>query len=345
MCGLGRGIASTGQTESGGRERSRSPICAALSRSPVRSGSIISRCWRRRRCATPATAMLLLRRSKRQCGVPVEIIDGAEEARLSAAGVLAGMPDADGIVADLGGGSVELVRVGAGGRTCRVADEIGQGISLPLGPLRLAELGESTRAISETIERALVGTASVLRGAGQEPLSGRRRGARHRAAAHGAHALSAAHHPPIHDCTAGGRSLFRHHRPPVAQIARKDHHDHSQASRSGAVRGADPAQADRGRTPADGSSSRRSDCARAMLRACPRSGTSVSPVDRRLCGDRRARAGSTSTATDCSRWTAPLFPNLSEASAGDCIAPLAGSVTSRGASIPTIAPSRPLPGA
>jgi len=43
--------------------------------------------------------------------VQVKIIDGAEEARLSAAGVLAGIPDADGIVADLGGGSVELVRV------------------------------------------------------------------------------------------------------------------------------------------------------------------------------------------------------------------------------------------
>ncbi len=55
----------------------------------------------------------------RECRVPVAIIDGAEEARLSAAGVLAGIPEAEGIVGDLGGGSVELVRVGPG--ICRRA--------------------------------------------------------------------------------------------------------------------------------------------------------------------------------------------------------------------------------
>ena len=44
---------------------------------------------------------------------PVAVIDGAEEARLSAVGVLAGIPEADGVVGDLGGGSVELVRVRA----------------------------------------------------------------------------------------------------------------------------------------------------------------------------------------------------------------------------------------
>ena len=41
----------------------------------------------------------------------------AEEARLSAAGVLAGIRGADGVVADLGGGSVELVRVDAAAAT------------------------------------------------------------------------------------------------------------------------------------------------------------------------------------------------------------------------------------
>src|SRR4029077_17088241 len=89
----------------------------------------------------------------RQCRVPVKIIDGAEESRLSAAGVLAGVPDADGIVADLGGGRVERVRVCPGG-SINKNGQIEPGISLPLGPLRLAELGESTKALSETIEHA-----------------------------------------------------------------------------------------------------------------------------------------------------------------------------------------------
>src|SRR5437763_1726458 len=48
--------------------------------------------------------------AERQCGVPVRIVAGSEEARLSAAGVLAGIRRTDGVVGDLGGGSVELVR-------------------------------------------------------------------------------------------------------------------------------------------------------------------------------------------------------------------------------------------
>ncbi len=72
----------------------------------------------------------------------MRIIDGSEEARLSAAGVLAGIREADGVVGDLGGGSVELVRVDAGGGSA----PIGAGVSLPLGPLRLAELGDNKKA-------------------------------------------------------------------------------------------------------------------------------------------------------------------------------------------------------
>jgi exopolyphosphatase / guanosine-5'-triphosphate,3'-diphosphate pyrophosphatase len=91
--------------------------------------------------------------------VPVAVIDGTEEARLSATGVLAGIPEADGIVGDLGGGSIELVRVGPHNR--EAADNgarIGRGVSLPLGPLRLAEFGDSPRRVSEEVERMLATT-------------------------------------------------------------------------------------------------------------------------------------------------------------------------------------------
>ena len=99
------------------------------------------------------------------CRVPVAIVDGVEEARLSAAGVLAGIPEAAGIVGDLGGGSVELVRVGPG--VAADGGRIGRGITLPLGPLRLAELGDSAKAVSDTVERALAATAIARAGPGQ----------------------------------------------------------------------------------------------------------------------------------------------------------------------------------
>ena len=101
----------------------------------------------------------------RECRVPVAIIDGAEEARLSAAGVLAGIPEAEGIVCDLGGGSVELVRVGPG--LAAEGGRIGHGITLPLGPLRLAEFGDNAKAVSEAVERSLAAAPVARAGIGQ----------------------------------------------------------------------------------------------------------------------------------------------------------------------------------
>ncbi len=67
----------------------------------------------------------------RAIGLKPRVISGEEEALLSAHGVIGAFPDARGIVADLGGGSLELVRV-AGGAT--------EGAStLPLGTLRLPD--------------------------------------------------------------------------------------------------------------------------------------------------------------------------------------------------------------
>lgn len=61
-------------------------------------------------------------------GTPVRVLSGPEEARLSAEGVIADMPDAAGLVADIGGLSLEIAPVGFGG----VLDE---GKSFDLGPL------------------------------------------------------------------------------------------------------------------------------------------------------------------------------------------------------------------
>ncbi len=167
MCGLGRGIAATGRLN---------PDGVALAYTNLRRFVAFARAIRVDHLAVLATAAVRDARDgeafaaevERQCCVQVKIVDGAEEARLSAAGVLAGIPDADGIAADLGGGSVELVRVRPPTSANEIS-QIGPGISLPLGPLRLAELGESTKALAETIERTL-DTAPVLHAAGGKDL-------------------------------------------------------------------------------------------------------------------------------------------------------------------------------
>lgn len=69
--------------------------------------------------------------SLRAIGLNPRVLSGEEEALLSAHGVIGAFPDARGIVADLGGGSLELVRV-ADGQTDSAS-------TLPLGTLRLPE--------------------------------------------------------------------------------------------------------------------------------------------------------------------------------------------------------------
>jgi exopolyphosphatase/guanosine-5'-triphosphate,3'-diphosphate pyrophosphatase len=77
-----------------------------------------------------------VRRAEAIWGGPIRILSGEEEARLAAEGVLAGIPEADGLVADLGGGSLDMVTV-KGGKT-------GTAVTLPFGPLRLMDVAHGS---------------------------------------------------------------------------------------------------------------------------------------------------------------------------------------------------------
>lgn len=68
---------------------------------------------------------------REQTGFTVRVLTGEEEAHYAALGVLAGAPDAEGVVGDLGGASLELVRLSTTGA--------GLGVTLPLGPFSLAD--------------------------------------------------------------------------------------------------------------------------------------------------------------------------------------------------------------
>ena len=87
----------------------------------------------------------------RALGFAPKVLSGEEEARSSAHGIMGAFPGAEGLVADLGGGSLEIVRVD--GSECSDAD------TLPLGTLRLAALreehGEGTRKVlSQMLKKA-----------------------------------------------------------------------------------------------------------------------------------------------------------------------------------------------
>ncbi len=97
----------------------------------------------------------------RMPGVRIRIISGEEEAALSAEGVLCGIPAADGVLADVGGGSLELVRLDHG--------RAGEAATLRLGVIRLAERarGDIVRART-TVDGDLAGVSWLPQGAGRD---------------------------------------------------------------------------------------------------------------------------------------------------------------------------------
>jgi exopolyphosphatase/guanosine-5'-triphosphate,3'-diphosphate pyrophosphatase len=128
LAGLGRGVEATGRLAPDGVEEAM----AALRRfTAVLDGAKPSAVF------TAATAAVraaedgheFVEHVARETGLKLRILTGEEEARYSALGVLAGSAQASGVVGDLGGSSLELVRLKDG----RPED----GISLPLGPFAL----------------------------------------------------------------------------------------------------------------------------------------------------------------------------------------------------------------
>jgi exopolyphosphatase/guanosine-5'-triphosphate,3'-diphosphate pyrophosphatase len=149
LCGLGRGLARTGRLSPEGSERALENLVRFVA---------LARHMEVSRLDVLATAAVrdagdgaaFVAEVERRCKTPVQVLSGQEEARLSALGVLSGVPQADGIMGDLGGGSLELVVLGKG--------QIGEQETLPLGPLRLMETsgGEPKRS-RDTIDKALAG--------------------------------------------------------------------------------------------------------------------------------------------------------------------------------------------
>ncbi len=106
----------------------------------------------------------LIQRARKELGIPVEIADGEEEARLGFLGAVHGLPVEHGIVLDVGGGSLQLVHFRD--------RQLTRSWSLKLGALRLndrflrsdppsrGEMRNLKEHVYETIEKA--GVSSLL---------------------------------------------------------------------------------------------------------------------------------------------------------------------------------------
>lgn len=147
MAGLGRSLASTGRLDPKGIVRALEALRRFMAlREQIGVPHLVVAATAAVRDAEDGPDFLA--QAEKICGFKVELLSGVDEARLSAQGVLSGIPDADGLVGDLGGGSLELVPVSGG--------KPGPGATLPLGPLRLIDLAHGSLAEAEAVvDRAL----------------------------------------------------------------------------------------------------------------------------------------------------------------------------------------------
>ena len=145
MCGLGRDLGATGVLHPDAKDLALGALCrfAELTRSMDARliDAVATAAMREARDAAEFLATV-----KATCGIPIRVLPGEEEARLSALGVVAGTPEADGMMGDLGGGRLELVALDSG--------RLGRRAMLPLGPLVLEASGDGA-TINAIIETAL----------------------------------------------------------------------------------------------------------------------------------------------------------------------------------------------
>lgn len=134
MAALGRGVMETGKLNAPGVAMAIATLKRFQRILKARGiGNVLIVATAAVRIASDGPAFI--EQVKRQTGLEIKVICGEEEARISAMGVIAGVPEASGLIGDLGGSSLELVPVGKG--------RVKRGISLPLGPLAVRIDGQS----------------------------------------------------------------------------------------------------------------------------------------------------------------------------------------------------------
>lgn len=145
LCGLARGLDATGRLNPAGVEMALANIdrfVTLAQNMKVSSLDLLATAAVRDASDGPE----FMRQMESRPGIKAHIVSGRDEARFSGYGVMCGMPDAAGVMGDLGGGSLELVSMGGGG--------LGESVTLPVGPLRLMSSGKGDpkKAVIEAIE-------------------------------------------------------------------------------------------------------------------------------------------------------------------------------------------------
>lgn len=153
ICRLGEGLSATGRLNPRGKERAMAALRRFVG---IAHGmgvtELIGVGTAAMREAEDAPAFR--EEIARETGLEIRVAAGEEEARLSSCGVMLGWPHAEGLVADLGGSSLELARVENGA--------VIEAISTQAGHLSLADASaEESKSVLDDLKRTATGFAPI----------------------------------------------------------------------------------------------------------------------------------------------------------------------------------------
>ncbi|MEM6711950.1 MAG: Ppx/GppA phosphatase family protein [Pseudomonadota bacterium] len=149
LCGLGRGLAETGQLSDEAVERTLSTLARfrhLADQMRIKDVTVIATAAVR----DASNGDAFMQNASRILKTELTILSGLEEARAAASGILSGFYKPDGIVGDLGGGSLELLelRQNEAGQS-----EMGEGVSHRLGVIRMQEEAKNDPKLAAEIAR------------------------------------------------------------------------------------------------------------------------------------------------------------------------------------------------
>ncbi len=142
LCGLGKGVAITSRLNETAITRALSALRrfrALVKQMGVKQVFAVATAAARE----ADNGEVFIDQAEKALGAGIRVLSGKEEARFAALGVLSGIPEADGIAGDLGGGSLELIDIKDG--------KLHDGVTLPIGPLRLIDLSGGSMARAQVM--------------------------------------------------------------------------------------------------------------------------------------------------------------------------------------------------
>ena len=154
LCGLGREVQSTGLLAADAVDYALSTLkryralCETMGVKKILAVATAA-------CRDAKNGRAFIKLAERTLRSEIEILSGPREAELTALGVISGMHRGDGVVGDLGGGSLELVDI----RGTRAR----HGLTRPLGGLALADISAKSLKKAEKYVKKTLGGLPMLK--------------------------------------------------------------------------------------------------------------------------------------------------------------------------------------